>query len=123
MMGGRGPIPCKFGVQCRRQDCWYAHPDGRIIDAGGLVGPGPLARGNMARAMLSRPLMPPHMGMPQPSPRMVGGAGGSAHGGGGATGGNDCRYSFDCKRRDCHFNHPFGERNVLLQRHRLRLGL
>ncbi|CAN0394829.1 unnamed protein product, partial [Ectocarpus sp. 8 AP-2014] len=39
-MNGRGPMPCRFGVDCHRKDCWYAHPAGRSIDAGGGGGAG-----------------------------------------------------------------------------------
>lgn len=128
MMGGRGPIPCKFGVQCHRPDCWYSHPAGRIIDAGGAAaasgapagrshgnsgsnhlhhhqnGSNGVNRGPPAAALGgARSGMVPGMGgPPQPSPRM-----------GGPAGGNECRYAFECKRRDCHFNHPFGKQRKL----------
>lgn len=125
MMGGRGPIPCRFGVDCHRMDCWYSHPAGRTIDAAGGGGG---ANGSSSAVMPStntgrgafgaaaggsgggsggggggaRSGMVPGGGMmPQASPRMGGGGGGG--------GNNECRFAFECKRRDCHFNHPFGE--------------
>ncbi|CAN0383943.1 unnamed protein product [Pylaiella littoralis] len=124
MMGGRGPIPCRFGVDCHRMDCWYSHPAGRTIDAAGGGGG---ANGSSSAVMPStntgrgafgaaaggsggcsggggggaRSGMVPGGGMmPQASPRMGGGGGGG--------GNNECRFAFECKRRDCHFNHPFG---------------
>ena len=33
--GGNGrpsEVACKFGIHCLREDCWYVHPDGRLID-------------------------------------------------------------------------------------------
>lgn len=136
-MGGRGPIPCRFGVQCHRQDCWYSHPAGRAIDAGAASGAPvqqagrninngsnanthhrhPSTTGNginrLGPAINARPGMAPGVGgAPQASPRM-GGGGGACAGGGGGGGGNVCRYAFECKRRDCHFNHPFGETQTL----------
>lgn len=115
-MGGRGLIPCKFGVQCHRQDCWYAHPDGRIVDVGGLAGSGALARGGMVRPAHAHPVF----GVAEvPSglmPRMDAGSGCGSGSGACLTGGNECRYSFDCKRVDCHFKHPFGESNTSLSR-------
>ena len=26
------PRPCKFGVDCNREDCYFSHPNGRFID-------------------------------------------------------------------------------------------
>lgn len=113
-MSGRGPMPCRFGVDCHRKDCWYSHPVGRAMDAGGGGSSGGSSVSNGVGGALGAAgsgggggarlgMMPGGM-MPQASPRM----GGDGSSGGG--GGRECRYSYECKRKDCHFNHPLGKR-------------
>lgn len=76
-----------------------------------------MGRGGMVRPMLARPSFE----VPGVSPRMIPvmGAGGAVGGsiGGLHAGGNECRYSFDCRRPDCHFKHPVGESSNLLPQH------
>lgn len=124
-MSGRGPVPCRFGVDCHRKDCWYSHPAGRAIDAGGGGGGGGNSGSNGASGATGaagsvggggggmRLGTTPGGGgmMPQPSSRM-GGGDGSSGGGGGGGGGKECRYAYECKRQNCHFSHPFGERTM-----------
>ncbi|CAM9632318.1 unnamed protein product, partial [Ectocarpus sp. 13 AM-2016] len=129
-MNGRGPMPCRFGVDCHRKDCWYAHPAGRSIDSGGGGGGGggsssygAMPNGSNGASGTpggaiggggggggARPGMVPGGMMPHASPRPAGGGGRGGRGGGGGGGGgnNECRYGFQCKREDCHFSHPFG---------------
>lgn len=105
-------MPCRFGVDCHRRDCWYSHPAGRAIDARPGGGEANNSVNSASNGLLSassggaRPgRVPPGGGgmmmVPQASPRM---------GGGGGGGGRECRYSFDCTRRDCHFSHPLGKK-------------
>jgi hypothetical protein len=105
-----GQTACRFGYNCRRPDCYFAHPEGRAIANSGGGTPPPGSPG-------SPTIMPPGfvmrnqvgLGMAPPLPPTFAGAPGG-RGGGGGGGGNarPCKFGIECTRGDCYFSHPEG---------------
>lgn len=103
-MSGRPPAPCRFGWQCHRPDCYFAHPEGRQIDGNPPPGafppvavvppvffPAP-AQGMIPVAVQPAPFMPaPGPLSPPPGKNPV-----------------PCRFDRKCSRADCYYFHPNG---------------
>jgi len=117
----RGPPQnCRFGWQCHRADCYYAHPEGRAIDGNArvydprIVVPGmffpPMARNGHMMHMMAGP-MPmqsgvPHQGYQGGSPAQSPTSHPHQRHSGKAP--PPCRFGRKCTRRDCYFSHPNG---------------
>ncbi|KAG5185982.1 hypothetical protein JKP88DRAFT_268118 [Tribonema minus] len=86
----QGRQVCRFDTACSRQDCYFAHPNGRMIDG---------SSGGNGMVMV----MPMHAGGGG-----MGAPGGMANGTGGGGSQKPCRFAWDCRRPDCYFAHPTG---------------
>jgi len=80
---------CRYSRNCRRPDCYFAHPEGRLIEQGGAP--------NTQHHHDSSPTSGrPHQG------------GHGAYNGVGGKNPTPCRFDRQCKRPECYFSHPNG---------------
>lgn len=121
-----GQSVCRWGVECRRQDCWFLHPTGRLIDSN--VGPLPpqMLSTNVGPGLGMDMITPMMAQMHIASPGMQGMYPVNVSHLTGVTkplsessqqvapqqqqkkGPAVCRYGRECRRAECWFTHPEG---------------
>ena len=100
-----GQSVCRWGVECRRADCWFIHPNGRYIDGGqqqtpNMIPPVPMGMMPMNLPIYTMPLS----GVTKPITHAEPAPAASAS----RKGPNVCRYGRECHRAECWFVHPDG---------------
>jgi len=113
-----GQTACRFGYNCRRADCYFAHPEGRAItngvcapQSGGMGSPTVMPPGFVMRNQAGPGGMAPPL--PLGAPTLGGYGAASVPPPGGRGGGGNvrpCKFGIECTRGDCYFSHRGGGR-------------